>query len=108
MPVAIKHARPAKQVLSLASYQPTAAIHSRTSATESTTNANSGGALRRMNYAKRDPGALDFATDRSDDTDESDERNPVGAEEGRARKLALEILKARNNMPEEGMWKSLA
>ncbi|KAG5223236.1 SET domain-containing protein [Salix suchowensis] len=29
MPVAIKHARPAKQVLSLASYQPTAAIHSR-------------------------------------------------------------------------------
>ncbi|KAG9224345.1 hypothetical protein CCMSSC00406_0007881 [Pleurotus cornucopiae] len=29
MPVAIKHAKPAKQVLSLASYQPTAAIHSR-------------------------------------------------------------------------------
>ncbi|KDQ32444.1 hypothetical protein PLEOSDRAFT_154618 [Pleurotus ostreatus PC15] len=29
MPVAIKRARPAKQVLSLASYQPTAAIHSR-------------------------------------------------------------------------------
>ncbi|KAF9486735.1 hypothetical protein BDN71DRAFT_1459170 [Pleurotus eryngii] len=60
MPVAIKHARPAKQ----------------------------------------------SKADRSYDTDESDERNPVGAE-GRARKLASETLKARNSMP-EGMWRSLA
>ncbi|KAF9498771.1 hypothetical protein BDN71DRAFT_1442703 [Pleurotus eryngii] len=105
MPVAIKHVRPVKQALSLASYQPTAAIHN---LTEGNTNTNSGAALRQMNCAKRDPGALDFAVDRNDDTDDSDERNPVGAEEGRARKLALEILKARNNMPEEGMWRSLA
>ncbi|KAG5221880.1 SET domain-containing protein [Salix suchowensis] len=75
---------------------------------EGNTNTNSGAALRQMNCAKRDPGALDFAVDRNDDTDDSDERNPVGAEEGRARKLALEIMKARNNMPEEGMWRSLA
>ncbi|KAF9487354.1 hypothetical protein BDN71DRAFT_1458615 [Pleurotus eryngii] len=56
---------------------------------------------------KRARPAKQSKADRSYDTDESDECNPVGAE-GRARKLASETLKARNSMPEEGMWRSLA
>lgn len=54
-----------------------------------------------------DPGALDFEAD-ADDFDEDDsskEEQDVGQ---RGRQKALKILQARSELPEEGMWRSLA
>ncbi|KAH9948340.1 hypothetical protein B0H21DRAFT_777899 [Amylocystis lapponica] len=69
-------------------------------------------AMRRAAYAERDrsrsidPGALDFAPDEGDEDDEDDAVDTsVG---GRARQRALRILQARNEVPEAGMWRSLA
>jgi hypothetical protein len=58
-----------------------------------------------------DPGALDFATGEEDDTEEEEmkEADQVKFESGeRARRQALKILKARSELPEAGMWRSLA
>ncbi|KAM5531923.1 hypothetical protein V8D89_014393 [Ganoderma adspersum] len=69
--------------------------------------------LRRASYAERDrvrpvdPGALDFAGDDDDDDDDDDvDSDPETG--GKARQRALKILKARNEMPAAGMWRSLA
>lgn len=54
-----------------------------------------------------DPGALDFAMSEEDDVEEETEvEMPVSGE--RARKQALKILKAQSEVPEAGMWRSLA
>jgi hypothetical protein len=73
-------------------------------------------AIRRALYAERDlnrsmdPGALDFDTDEIDDqngVDDDDDRQP--SEEGKkGRERALRILQARSELPDEGMWRSLA
>lgn len=54
-----------------------------------------------------DPGAMDFDAPPDDDNDEADD---VAGEmtEGRGRKRALRILQARSELPEAGMWRSLA
>lgn len=69
--------------------------------------------IRKAKYAERDrsramdPGALDFATeeDEDDSEEEMDEITPTSGERGR--KQALKILKARSELPEAGMWRSL-
>jgi hypothetical protein len=73
-------------------------------------------AIRRAAYAERnlsrsmDPGALDFDTDEVDDEieddDEDDKQRSEVGQRGRAR--ALKILQARSELPEAGMWRSLA
>ena len=69
--------------------------------------------IRKAKYAERDrsrsmdPGALDFAMSEEDDVEEETEvEMPVSGE--RARKQALKILKAQSEVPEAGMWRSLA
>ncbi|KAI0082449.1 hypothetical protein K474DRAFT_1731626 [Panus rudis PR-1116 ss-1] len=74
----------------------------------------SSAALRRASYAERDrfraidPGLLDFDTD--DDADEEAEEDiPIdGDVGGKARQRALKIMQARDEMPDAGMWRSLA
>ena len=53
-----------------------------------------------------DPGALDFATIEEEDDEEETLTTQISGERGR--KLALKILKARNELPEDGIWRSLA
>jgi len=76
-------------------------------------------AVRRAVYAERDlrrsrdPGASDFMAEveENDREDEPDETNtaPDGAEVGgRGRQQALRILQSRSEIPEAGMWRSLA
>ena len=62
-----------------------------------------------------DPGALDFATVEEEDEDdvedesEPDPAKPESHDAGeKGRKRALKILQARSELPEEGMWRSLA
>ncbi|KAI0353458.1 hypothetical protein OH77DRAFT_1427132 [Trametes cingulata] len=52
-----------------------------------------------------DPGAFDFAVD-EDVADEDVESDPETG--GKARQRALQIMKARDEMPAAGMWRSLA
>jgi hypothetical protein len=83
----------------------------------------SAAAMRRASYAERDrqramdPGALDFATEEDEEEGESSEDEvdasagpgDVEAEMGtRSRRRALRILQKRSEIPEEGMWRSLA
>lgn len=75
-------------------------------------------AIRRAAYAARDrtrpldPGNLDFVAEEDEEEDEerSDRKVVVQSMEAgeRARKHALKILQARAELPEEGMWRSLA
>ena len=79
----------------------------------------SSAALRRASYAERDryrhidPGALDFVLGNDDLNGDGDADSDLeGSEEERAasrgRLNALRILKARSELPSEGMWRSLA
>lgn len=74
---------------------------------------SSSAAARRASYAERDlrrafdPGALDFAAVAEDEEPGTpgEEGEEVG---GRGRQRALKILQARSELPDEGMWRSLA
>ena len=68
--------------------------------------------IRKAKYAERDraramdPGTLDFATIvEEEDEEESPSNEMISGERGR--KLALKILKARNELPEDGTWRSM-
>ncbi|GLB34123.1 hypothetical protein LshimejAT787_0110070 [Lyophyllum shimeji] len=117
LPIAMKAGK-RKEELSLASYQP------KTLAAQSVptppVGQRSSTAIRKAVYAERDrsrsldPGPLDFPTE---DEEEHEEKHPEDASEGavdtseaggRGRKAALKILKARSDLPEAGMWRSLA
>lgn len=81
--------------------------------------------IRRAMYDERDrarsidPGPLDFATVEEEGEDEESETEESETEEekaqmqaflstSRARKRALKILQAAQQLPEAGMWRSLA
>ena len=70
----------------------------------------SSASIRKAKYAERDrarsmdPGTLNFAAIEEEE-DEEEEENQIS--DGRGRKLALKILKARNKIPEAETWKSL-
>lgn len=78
----------------------------------------SASAIRKAAYAERDrfrsldPGNLDFVAeeDEEEDGEQGDKKaTSQSLESGeRARKHALKILQARAELPEEGMWRSLA
>jgi hypothetical protein len=67
---------------------------------------------RRASYAARDrsrsldPGTLDFESGVDDDVIDADEGDAGSLSRGRRR--ALKILQARSELPDEGMWRSLA
>jgi hypothetical protein len=108
LPIPIKLPR-RPQVLSLASYRPQVSIPEQpmvnTAPNVSTT------ALRKAAYAERDrsrsvdPGALDFEEEEEKDRCVGDDATDAG---DRGRNRALKILQAGSEVPEAGMWRSLA
>jgi hypothetical protein len=67
---------------------------------------------RKASYAARDrsrsldPGTLDFEAGGDDESIEGDDGDADSLSRGRRR--ALKILQARSELPDEGMWRSLA
>jgi hypothetical protein len=67
---------------------------------------------RKASYAARDrsrsldPGALDFESGGDDEGIDADDGDVGSLSRGRRR--ALKILQARSELPDEGMWRSLA
>ena len=53
-----------------------------------------------------DPGALDFDSGGDDEGIDADDGDAGSLSRGRRR--ALKILQARSELPDEGMWRSLA
>lgn len=118
LPVSMKLPKP-REELSLASYQPTT-LTKQTSVTSPTHKKQSSAAIRKAVYAERDrsrtldPGPLDFASVNDEDEEEEDiddepESAPADVALGeRGRRVALKILKARSEIPDSGMWRSLA
>ena len=107
-----------KRPLSLASYQPATLAHVPSLVSR---HHQSAASLRRASYAERDrlrsmdPGALDFATEDDEEAGESTDEEAaadVAVTESdmgtRSRRRALRILQKRSEIPEEGMWRSLA
>ena len=114
LPIKIRKVEPPKP-LSLASYvgqdvepeqvlTPPAVLNGRK---------HSSTAIRKAAYMERDrtraidPGPLDSVLE-EDEAEDEDDVAGVKNEGEKARKQALRILKARSELPEEGMWRSLA
>ncbi|PPR02642.1 hypothetical protein CVT24_002125 [Panaeolus cyanescens] len=121
LPVHINRIKP-REPLSLASYKPPNTITEEVqdaviSAPALAQKHLSSAAIRKATYLERDrsrsmdPGTLDFPSEGEDDGSDSDsdvvESETLESGE-RARKKALKILQARSELPEEGMWRSLA
>lgn len=111
-----------REQLSLASYQvKTIAAQIKARASVASQKQPSSTSIRKAAYAERDrsrsmdPGSLDFTTE-DDDVEEEDkgeedniQSNQNGTDAGgRGRNHALRILQARSEVPEAGMWRSLA
>ncbi|KAJ2917505.1 hypothetical protein MD484_g2930, partial [Candolleomyces efflorescens] len=128
LPVHIQMRTKPREVLSLASYAAQNAMPQQEPQPQPAGpdgnhhKALSSGAIRRAMYAERDrersidPGPLDFAVPEEDEEDE-DEESETEEEKAqiqallsnsRARKRALKILQAAQQLPEAGMWRSLA
>ena len=108
-----------KQPLSLASYQPKTSLSERAEAVVAplVSKYPSTSTLRRASYAERDkkramdPGALDFTAEEDEEGSGVSEEETELAEDDtgtRSRKKALRILQKSSEVPEEGMWRSLA
>ncbi|XP_006456743.1 hypothetical protein AGABI2DRAFT_195753 [Agaricus bisporus var. bisporus H97] len=123
LPVNIVSTVKPREALSLASYQPKSTVeanHQRSAATAEAGRPKqvTSSAIRKAAYAARDrsrsldPGHLDFVAeeDEEEDDERSDRKFVVQSMESgeRARQHALKILQARAELPEEGMWRSLA
>ncbi|KAI0637989.1 hypothetical protein C8Q77DRAFT_1153680 [Trametes polyzona] len=99
------------QSLGVPSYQPKTSLSDRPGVLVPPLRNGNPASLRRASYADRDraraidPGALDFAVDEDEVEDDVDSDPETG---GKARQRALKILKARDEMPAAGMWRSLA
>lgn len=115
LPIKIRKIEPLKP-LSLASYvgqdiQPQQAVS--TLSTVLNGKKHSSTAFRKAAYMEKDrtrsidPGPLDFVLEEEEAEDEEDVAS-ANDEGERARKQALRILEARSELPEEGMWRSLA
>ncbi|KAG6845443.1 hypothetical protein H0H87_009351 [Tephrocybe sp. NHM501043] len=121
LPVSIKLPKQ-REVLSLASYQPQT-LATQTNSTSTSQRKQTSAAIRKAVYAERDrsrtldPGPLDFAS--VEDEDEEEDEEDTGDQPGvastdaslggeRSRKHALRILKKRSQVPDSGMWRSLA
>jgi len=105
--------------LSLSSYRPQNALPTlpEQDVASNSTKQLSSTSIRKATYAERDrarsldPGPLDFAAEEEDaeeDIDDEDDSHIADDVGEKARKKALRILQARSELPEEGMWRSLA
>ncbi|KAJ7126475.1 hypothetical protein C8R43DRAFT_1240605 [Mycena crocata] len=124
MPIAIRPLAAKAPNLSLASYRPQTMPPAPQEPKPEAPTPISSSSVRKAVYAERDlersidPGALDFATDNDaviEEEDEEDENNqgatssaPDGGKVRSGRNRALKILQARNELPDSGMWRSLA
>ncbi|KAF8634801.1 hypothetical protein AX15_000713, partial [Amanita polypyramis BW_CC] len=117
LPIPIAPITTQKSPLNLASYRPKTSFTNRPGSTVPALVPKhpSAAALRRASYAERDrqrsmdPGALDFATEGDEENESSDDEVETGDGAGtRSRRRALKILQKRSEIPEEGMWRSLA
>ena len=110
-----------RETLSLASYQPQHAMPRPEEQIPTRPNGKplSSTAIRKAMYAERDrtrsvdPGDLDLLTEEEEEESElEDAEESAKIEEllstTRGRKRALRILQAANQLPEAGMWRSLA
>ncbi|KAH0587951.1 hypothetical protein J132_00320 [Termitomyces sp. J132] len=119
LPVSMKLPK-VREELTLASYQPTTLASQAHTTSPTNHKKQSSAAIRKAVYAERDrfrtldPGPLDFASvnDRDEEEqDEDDEPKLATADAslgGRGRIAAFKILKARSEIPDSGMWRSLA
>ena len=120
LPIPISQLAKKGASLSLASYRPETPFvdHTAVATLPALSSKHASAAsFRRASYAERDrqramdPGALDFATETDEAESENSEeetevaRSDVGT---RSRKQALKILQKSSEVPEEGMWRSLA
>jgi hypothetical protein len=119
LPIPIQPWAQPQEALSIASYHPKKSLaeYPTTLAPPLLNKPSSSTALRKAAYAEHDrtrsmdPGALDFAEegDEEEEEDNDDEHSKVEADLGeRGRKWALKILQTRSELPEAGMWRSLA
>ncbi|KAK7054070.1 SET domain-containing protein [Favolaschia claudopus] len=137
MPISIRPLVNPRTVLSLASYRPQTMPPAPTQESEperQPAHPLPSSSVRRAVYAERDlqrerdPGALDFAADadsviqeeEEEEREDDDNSTAVGAEPAvnassetqealrGGRERALRILQARNELPDSGMWRSLA
>ncbi|KAJ7129223.1 hypothetical protein C8R44DRAFT_872515 [Mycena epipterygia] len=128
MPIAIRPLVKPHESLSLASYRPQTMPPAPPEPEPKPPAPVSSSSVRRAVYAERDlqrsmdPGALDFATDDAarieEDEDETDDddvttvtANLSDGDQGTVRggrRRARQILKARSDLPDSGMWRSLA
>ncbi|KAG5639699.1 hypothetical protein H0H81_005882 [Sphagnurus paluster] len=121
LPIPIKLGKQ-KETLSLASYQAkTLTAQAAPAPPVIHQKQPSSNAIRKAVYAERDrtrsldPGPLDFRTEDDDEEHEKVKATETGevpvdtaSPGGRSRQAALKILKARSEIPEAGMWRSLA
>ncbi|TFK25928.1 hypothetical protein FA15DRAFT_667919 [Coprinopsis marcescibilis] len=125
LPIHILLKTQAREPLTLASYRPETAIPQEQQEASADTTVNGGhkvssASIRNAVYAERDrlrsmdPGTQDFQVFESGDEDESDDEDPERARveaylsTTRGRRQALRILQARSELPDSGMWRSLA
>lgn len=121
MPINIINRFKPREQLSLASYRAPSAIPEEPAEPAGVTYIGSNKplsstAIRKALYSERDrhrdldPGPLDFTTEdvTEDESEESEhEQTPEGSGE-QSRRNALKIIQARDDLPAEGMWRSLA
>ncbi|KAI0824728.1 hypothetical protein BC628DRAFT_1538167 [Trametes gibbosa] len=92
-----------RQTFGIPSYQPKTSLSDRPGMLVPPLR-NGSTSYRRPSVRALDPGALDFAVD-EDGVDDVESDPETG---GKARQRALKILKARDELPAAGMWRSLA
>lgn len=120
LPVHIHLRNKPREALSLASYQPQHAMPSEDNDVDLKPNGKprSSTAIRKALYAERDrsrsidPGPLmDMLTEEDEDDAENEEESAkieALLSTTRGRRHALKILQSANQLPEAGMWRSLA
>jgi hypothetical protein len=118
VPITIKKHRQAAP-LTLASYQPKSVLSAPQEVEEDGVRKSlTSEAIRKADYAERDrsrsvdPGFLDFQDDQTEGVVEQDKSDVDDADDSqggaRGRRHAFKILQATSEVPEEGMWRSLA
>ncbi|KAJ7639357.1 hypothetical protein FB45DRAFT_905382 [Roridomyces roridus] len=122
LPIAIRPLVKPRTILSLASYRPQTlpAADPEPEPEPEPPISSSSNAIRTALYQERDqqramdPGALDFPVDYGRIVEEEENRTASTSragsvpESGRGNQRALSILQARNELPDSGMWRSLA
>ncbi|KAI0751553.1 hypothetical protein C8Q80DRAFT_1157901 [Daedaleopsis nitida] len=112
LPIPIGPLSQHRQTFGVPPYQPKTSLSDRPGTLVPPLKNATSSSLRRASYAERDrmrpvdPGNFAFIADDDEEEEEDVESDPETG--GKARQRALKILKARNELPAAGMWRSLA